>query len=96
MTGHQVLAENLQPGQRIHIEPHQVHGVPAGHLPDSKHAGEADAEVDAVRIVGTLQCEVVVECHPCYCGAAPGELWCTTYHKTDPVLVIGGSARSAA
>lgn len=93
MTGHQVLAEDLQPGQRIHVEPHQVHGQQAGLLPDKSRAGTAasDVEIDDVAVIGPHQCDVSVRCHPCYLGGS-GQEWVTTYHVTDRVLVIGQAA----
>lgn len=83
MTGTTTLAENLKPGQRIHIHRHTVHGVTAG-------TAEADAEVDGIEIRG--ECEVAIDCHPCYLGAHRDERWVTTYHRTDTVVVIGGVA----
>ena len=96
MTGTQVPAEELRRGLRIRIYPHTVHGLPYGYLPDGQHAGspEADAEIDAVRHVGPH--EIAVDCHPCYLGGSREQGWCTVYHCTDPVLVIGGAPECAA
>lgn len=93
MTGTNVLAEDLKPGDQIHIAPHSVHGRAAGFLPDGKRAGTAvsDAQVDDIEFVND-DCDVSVGCHPCFLGAKPGEQWCTTYHRTDQVLVIGHAA----
>ena len=96
MTGESKLAEDLQAGDVVHIEPHQVHGRPAGFLPDNRRAGTAvsDAQVDDVEVIGPHQCDVSVRCHPCYRGSSSEE-WVTTYHNTDRVLVIGRAGQAA-
>lgn len=98
MTSHLILAEELQRGMRVHIQPHQVHGHPAGFLPDGKQAGtaESDVEVDDVEIIGPHQCDISISCHPCYLGGSADVRWVTTYHLTDPVLVIGFAPGQAA
>jgi hypothetical protein len=98
MTGTPTPAEQLQPGQRIRIEPHKVHGIDAGYLPDKAHAGsaEADAQIDSVTPVEGCECDVSVLCHPCYLGGSADVRWATTYHRTDVVPVLAGAPGVAA
>ena len=84
MIGDKVRVLNLDAGDLIHIEPHQVDGHMVGHK-------ETDAEVTAV--VESLG-HVVVQWrgNPQYVGGAHDITGATVYERTQGVVRIGRAA----